>query len=176
MPPFRRFVGLNPNCAVCVPALFSKHRDRLVDDQIAEAFLQTVLHPADRRGLLSQAHLCVDGTLFEAWLSHRSTRPKDDPSSSPSSGGTTNPGVNLCGETRTSTTHHSVTNPDARLTRKRSGASVNLAPLGSVLMDSLHGLRVATSIRAPSRRRTRRRGLDAAGPHATCASVHDGRR
>ena len=76
---FRWFVGLNPDDAVWVPAVFSKNRDRLIDGQIAEAFLQEVLQAADQRGRLSHEHFTVDGTLLEAWASHKSVRPKDDP-------------------------------------------------------------------------------------------------
>ena len=83
---FRWFVGLNPDDAVWVPTVFSKNRDRLIDGQIAEAFLQEVLQAADQRGLLSHEHFTVDGTLLEAWASHKSVRPKDDPSPPPSDG------------------------------------------------------------------------------------------
>jgi transposase len=77
---FRWFAGLNPDDAVWVPTVRSKNRDRLVDGQIAEAFMQEVLKAADQRGLLSREHFTVDGSLLEAWASHKSVRPKGDPS------------------------------------------------------------------------------------------------
>ena len=146
---FRWFVGLNPDDAVWVPTVFSKNRDRLVDGQIAEAFMQEVLKAADQRGLLSHEHFTVDGTLLEAWASHKSFRPKDDPSPPPSDGDTKNPNVNFRGEKRSNATHQSVTDPDARLARKSNGTASILGHLGSVLMDNRHGLIVATDVRAP---------------------------
>ena len=146
---FRWFVGLNPDDAVWVPTVFSKNRDRLIDGQIAEAFMQEVLKAADQRGLLSHEHFTVDGTLLEAWASHKSVRPKDDPSPPPSDGDKKNPSVDFRGEQRSNATHQSVTDPDARLARKSSGTASILGHLGSVLMDNRHGLIVATDVRAP---------------------------
>ncbi len=146
---FRWFVGLNPDDAVWVPTVFSKSRDRLIDGQIAEAFMQEVVKAADQRGLLSHEHFTVDGTLLEAWASHKSVRPKDDPSPPPAAGSTKNPAVDFRGEQRSNATHQSVTDPDARLTRKSNGTASILGHLGSVLMDNRHGLIVATDVRAP---------------------------
>ena len=146
---FRWFVGLNPDDAVWVPTVFSKNRDRLIDGNIAEAFMQDVLKAADHRGLLSHEHFTVDGTLLEAWASHKSVRPRDDPSPPPSDGDPKNPTVNFRGEQRSNRTHQSVTDPDARLARKSNGTASIIGHLGSVLMDNRHGLIVATDVRAP---------------------------
>jgi len=147
---FRWFVGLNPDDAVWVPTVFSKNRDRLIDGDIAQAFLQEVLKAADARALLSHEHFTVDGTLLKAWASHKSVRPKDDPSPPSSDGDPKNPTVNFRGEKRSNATHQSVTAPDARLTRKSQGTASILGHLGSVLMDNRRGLIVATDVRAPS--------------------------
>jgi len=146
---FRWFVGLNPDDAVWVPTVFSKNRDRLVEGGIADAVLREVLKAADTRGLLSHEHFTVDGTLLEAWASHKSVRPKDDPSPPPSDGDPKNPTINFRNEKRSNATHESVTDPDARLTRKSAGTATILGHLGSVLMDNRHGLIVATDVRAP---------------------------
>ena len=146
---FRWFVGLNPDDAVWVPTVFSKNRDRLIDGNIADAFMQEVLKAADARGLLSHEHFTVDGTLLEAWASHKSVRPKDDPSPPPSDGDPKNPTVNFRGEKRSNATHQSVTDPDARLARKSNGTASIVGHLGSVLMDNRHGLIVSTDVRAP---------------------------
>lgn len=146
---FRWFVGLNPDDAVWVPTVFTKNRDRLLEGNIAEAFLQEVLKAAEQRGLLSHEHFTVDGTLLEAWASQKSFRPKDDPTPPPSDGDPKNPTVNFRGEKRSNVTHASVTDPDARLARKSHGTASTLAHLGSVLMDNRHGLIVATDVRAP---------------------------
>ena len=92
---FRWFVGLNPDDAVWVPTVFTKNRDRLLEGNIADAFLQEVLKAADTRGLLSHEHFTVDGTLLEAWASQKSFRPKDDPTPPPSDGDPKNPTVNF---------------------------------------------------------------------------------
>ena len=147
---FRWFVGLNPDDAIWVPTVFTKNRDRLLEGNIADAFLQEVLKAADARGLLSHGHFTVDGTLLEAWASQKSFRPKDDPTPPPSEGDPKNPTVSFRGEKRSNATHASVTDPDARLARKSNGTASTLAHLGSVVMDNRHGLIVATDVRPPA--------------------------
>jgi len=157
---FRWFVGLNPDDAVWVPTVFTKHRDRLLEGNIAEAFLQAVLQTADRRGLLSHEHFTVDGTLLEAWASQKSFRPKDDPTPPPSDGDPSNPTVNFRQEKRSNATHQSVTDPDTRLARKSANTAALLCHLGSVLMDNRHGLIVATDVRPPGGRAEQDAGLE----------------
>jgi transposase len=157
---FRWFVGLNPDDAVWVPTVFTKNRDRLLEGNIADAFLQEVLKAAEERGLLSHEHFTVDGTLLEAWASQKSFRPKDDPMPPSSGGDPKNPTVNFRGEKRSNATHASVTDPDARLARKSSGAASALCHLGSVLMDNRHGLIVATDVRPPGYEAERDAGVE----------------
>jgi transposase len=76
---YRWFVGLTPDDAVWVPTVFTKNRDRLLAGNIAEAFFNAVLGVANQHALLSHEHFTVDGTLLEAWASHKSFRPKEDP-------------------------------------------------------------------------------------------------
>ena len=45
---------------------------------IAAAFFDAVLLHADTERLLSDEHFTVDGTLLEAWASHKSFRPRDE--------------------------------------------------------------------------------------------------
>ena len=149
---FRWFVGLNPDDPVWVPTVFTKNRDRLLEGEggnIADAFLQEVLTAANARGLLSHEHFTVDGTLLEAWASHKSFRPKDNPEPPPSDGDPSNPTVDFHHEKRSNATHASVTDPDARLARKSNHTAALLCHLGSVLMDNRHGLIVATDVRPP---------------------------
>jgi transposase len=147
---FRWFVGLNPDDAVWVPTVFTKNRDRLIEGNIADAFLHEILHAADARGFLSHEHFTVDGTLLEAWASQKSFRRKDDPTPPPSDGDPKNPTVNFRKEKRSNRTHQSVTDPDSRLARKSQGTAALLCHLGSVLMDNRHGLIVATDVRPPA--------------------------
>ena len=74
---FRWFVGLGMDDAVWSPTTFTKNRDRLLDGDIAAAFFDAVLLHADSERLLSDEHFTVDGTLLEAWASHKSFRPRD---------------------------------------------------------------------------------------------------
>jgi hypothetical protein len=57
--------------------VFSKHRERLLHGDIAEAFFQAVLQQARERSLLSDELFSVDGTLLEAWASVKSYQRKD---------------------------------------------------------------------------------------------------
>ena len=69
---FRWFVGLGMDDAVWAPTTFTKNRDRLLAGDIAAAFFDAVLIHADSARLLSDEHFTVDGTLLEAWASHKS--------------------------------------------------------------------------------------------------------
>src|SRR5262244_3297091 len=75
---FRWFVGLNMDDPVWDPTVFTKNRQRLLDGEVATAFLERVVGQAQRRGLLSGEHFTVDGTLLEAWAGLKSFQRKDD--------------------------------------------------------------------------------------------------
>jgi transposase len=155
---FRWFVGLNPDDEVWVPTVFTKNADRLLEANIADAFLHAILSAADERGLLSHEHFTVDGTLLEAWASQKSFRRKDKPGAPPSDDDPSNPTVNFRKEKRSNKTHQSVTDPESRLARK-NGAAL-LCHLGSVLMDNRHGLIVATDVRPPGYHAERDAGVE----------------
>src|SRR5579872_3099331 len=76
---FRWFVGLSMDEPIWDTTVFSKNRQRLLDGDIAQAFLGKVLEQARQQGLLSSEHFTVDGTLLEAWASMRSYQKKEDP-------------------------------------------------------------------------------------------------
>ena len=81
---FRWFIGLDIDDRVWDATTFTKNRQRLMDGDVAQSLLEEVLSEARRRGLTSDEHFSVDGTLIQAWASHKSFRPKDEP---PGSGG-----------------------------------------------------------------------------------------
>jgi transposase len=140
---FRWFVGLGMDDAVWSPTTFTKNRDRLLDGDIASAFFEAVLIHADTARLLSDDHFTVDGTLLEAWASHKSFRSRDqDPP--PSGGG--NPPVDFHGQRRRNDTHQSTTDPDARLYKKAQGREARLGYLGHVLMEHRSGLIVNATV------------------------------
>lgn len=144
---YRWFVGLSLDDPIWDATTFTKNRDRLLDGDIAEAFFAEVLAAIKGDGLLSDEHFTVDGTLLEAWASHKSFRPKgrgpqprpDDPK---------NPTVNFHGQTRRNDTHQSTTDPDARLYKKASGHEAKLAYLGHLLTENGHGLIIDTAVTA----------------------------
>ena len=144
---FRWFVGLGMDEPMWNHSTFSKNRDRLLAGDIAQAFFAEVLVEAKDRRLLSDDHFTVDGTLLEAWASHKSVRPKDDPPAGPSDD-PRNPTVNFRGERRTNATHQSTTDPDARLAKKGPGQPAKLAYHGHVCMENRHGLVVDTMVTA----------------------------
>jgi transposase len=146
---FRWFVGLGVDDPVWVPTVFTKNRDRLLAGNIADALLHEVLRVAQAKGLLSQEHFTVDGTLLDAWASHKSFRPKDEAPPPPPSSAGGNPSVNFRGERRSNATHASTTDPDARLARKSNHGAARLSYHASVLMDNRHGLVVATHVTQP---------------------------
>ena len=141
---FRWFVGLNMDEAVWVPTVFTKNRDRLLEGDIAEKFFAHVLAQARIANLLSDEHFSVDGTLIEAWASHKSFQRKDRPASPPDDPG--NPTIDFHGEKRSNDTHQSTTDPDARLARKSGGHESKLAYCGNVMIENRNGLVVDTEL------------------------------
>ena len=149
---FRWFVGLAMDAPVWDATTFSKNRDRLLDGDVAQRLLAAVVAQARVRALMSDEHFSVDGTLIQAWASHKSFQPKpeagDDNTPPPALPGPpvsdTPPGRNAeqswRGQKRSNETHRSVTDPDARLARKSSGQASILAYAGHVLMENRNGL------------------------------------
>ena len=75
---FRWFVGVGLDEPMWDHSTFSKNRDRLLAGDVATAFFEAVWPKRGPHRLLSDEHFTVDGTLLEAWASHKSFRPKDD--------------------------------------------------------------------------------------------------
>lgn len=134
---FRWFVGIAIDEAVWDHSVFSKNRDRLNDESVAASFLQEVVRLAQQQGLMSDEHFSVDGTLLQAWASHKSFRPKDEP---PGGGdGPRNAPPDFKGQQRRNDTHASTSDPDAKLFCKgRTGAQLSYQ--GHVLMEHRSGL------------------------------------
>src|SRR5207245_5623738 len=144
---FRWFVGLNVDEPVWDASTFSKNRERLLDQQIAQFFFLEVVAQARTQGLLSDEHFAVDSPLIEAWASQKSVRPKDEaPGDRPPPDDPGNPTVNFHGERRTNATHQSTTDPDAQLAKKGKGYEAKLSYRGHVLMDNRHGLVVQAEL------------------------------
>src|SRR5437868_13100528 len=69
---FRWFIGLNLDEQVWDATTFTKNRDRLLEADVAKQFLSEVVELARARGLVSDEHFSLDGTLLEAWASLKS--------------------------------------------------------------------------------------------------------
>src|SRR4030095_8837526 len=107
------------------PTTFTKNRQRLLGAEIAERFFAAVVQQAKLRRYVSSDHFSVDGTLLEAWASHKSFKPKggSGPGAGPSG---RNVEVDFHGEKRSNQTHASTTDPEARLARKSAGTPARL--------------------------------------------------
>lgn len=145
---YRWFIGLSIDDEVWDHSTFSKNRDRLLEHAVVESFFTEVMRLADQRRLLSKEHFSVDGTLIQAWASHKSFLPKDggsDEASGAGSGGR-NTQANWKGKPRSNDTHASTTDPDARLFRKSHNTAAVMSYQGHVLMENRCGLVVGALV------------------------------
>ena len=142
---FRWFVGLNADEDVWDATTFTKNRDRLLEADVAKEFLAVVVEQARAKGLISDEHFTVDGTLLEAWASLKSFRPKEE-KPPPGSDDPGNPTVNFRGEKRSNETHQSKTDPQALLARKGDGKEAKLSYSGNLLVENRNGLIVDAEV------------------------------
>jgi transposase len=119
----RWFVGLSIDEDAWDHSTFSKLRETIQLEEIAELFFEKHLEFLRAEGLLSSEHLSVDGTLLAAWASHKSLQKKGDPDDRPK--GDRNGWVNFKGEKRSNATHESATDPESRLASKGTGAKLS---------------------------------------------------
>lgn len=141
---FRWFVGMNLDEPVWDATVFTKNRNRLLEGDVAREFLSEVVQQAQAKGLTSDEHFTVDGTLIEAWASLKSFQPKDRKKDPPDDPG--NPTVDFHGEKRSNQTHESTTDPDALLARKGGGKEAKLSYNGNLLTENRNGLIVNTEV------------------------------
>jgi transposase len=159
---FRWFVGLSPDDRVWDATTFTKNRERLQQGEVFDKFMTKLLDHPKVKPLLSDEHFSVDGTLIEAWASHKSFKPKDADKD--------DDGCNFHGQKRKNDTHASTSDPDAKLYRKAAGREARLSYMGHVVMENRNGLAVAGKVshadgtaerrasEAMLRRKARRRG------------------
>jgi transposase len=132
---FRWFVGLSPDDPVWVATVFTKNRERLQEGEVFQKFMTKLLSHPEVKPLLSDEHFSVDGTLIEAWASHKSFKPKD--------GSGDKGGSNFHGQKRRNDTHASTSDPEAKLYRKTAGREARLCYMGHAVMENRNGLAVA---------------------------------
>jgi transposase len=122
---------------------FSKNQQRLLEHQVADEFFAEVVGVLKGRGLLSEEHFSVDGTLIEAWASLKSFRPKDEGDQGPKD---SNGWGDFSGQSRSNDTHASTTDPQAKLLKKGPGKEAKLCFTGHVVMENRHGFCVSVEL------------------------------
>jgi len=137
---FKFFLDLNVDDEGFDHSTFSRNRERLLGHEIADRFFAAVVRQAHLRRYVSGEHFSVDGTLLEAWASHKSFRPKDDDGRSGPSPPGRNAEVDYHGERRSNETHQSTTDPEARLARKGNAVAAKLSYTGHLLMEHRNAL------------------------------------
>jgi transposase len=121
--------------------VFTKNRQRLLEHEVGQQVFDWVVGAAHARGLLSDEHFTVDGTLIEAAASLKSFKPRDGEPPKSTDDDPGNPSVDFHGEKRSNATHESTTDPEARLAKKGATAA-RLSYLGHALMENRNGLLV----------------------------------
>jgi transposase len=136
---FKWFLDMAIDARAFDPTTFTKNRDRLLNDEVAHQFFLAVVDQARLRKYVSDDHFSVDGTLLEAWASHKSFKPKDG-----TGNGGTPPGrngeVDFHGQKRSNETHESTTDPESRMARKSNATAAKLSYMGHLLMENRTGL------------------------------------
>jgi transposase len=124
------------------PTTFTKNRARLLRHRVGQELFDEVVGQAHERGLLSDEHFTVDGTLIEAAASLKSFKRKDGQPPKTTDDDPGNPSVDFHKEQRSNATHQSTTDPEARLFKKGKGKEAKLTFLAHALMENRHGLLV----------------------------------
>jgi transposase len=145
---YRWFIDLPLEQRAWTPEVFSVNRDRFAAHGLVQAFFDTLVRQAILEGYVSDEHFTVDGTLIRSWASAKSFQPKARPVASEPPDDPSNPTVNFRAERRTNETHHSRTDPEARLAKKTAGKEAHLCHSAHVLMENRHGLCVGAGVDA----------------------------
>ena len=139
---YRWFLDMDPWEPVFDATTFTKNRQRLLTHNVGRDLFDEIVVAAHERGLLSDEHFTVDGTLIQAAASFKSFKRKDGTPPTTTDDDPGNPSVDFHGEKRSNATHQSTTDPEALLFKKSSGSPAHLAFLGHALMENRHGMLV----------------------------------
>ena len=145
---FKWFLDLPIDAKAFDPTTFTKNRQRLLDHEIADRFFAAVVRQAQLRRYISSDHFSVDGTLLQAWASHKSFKPKDGSDDADRPAGGRNAERDWKGQKRSNETHASTTDPEARLFRKSNNTAAQLCYAGHLLMENRHALIVDAELSA----------------------------
>jgi transposase len=136
---FKWFLDMRIDQPAFDATTFTKNRQRLLEAEVADEFFAAVVRQAKLRRYVSSDHFSVDGTLLNAWASHKSFKPKDGPAGPPGAAGR-NAEVGWHGQKRSNDTHSSTTDPQARLYRKSNNTAAMLCYSGHLLMENRNAL------------------------------------
>lgn len=136
---YRWFVGVPMHEAPWDHSSFTKNRERMLEGGTPAVLFDQVLSEARAENLLSEEHFSIDGTLIRAWASQASFVRKDGQDDDRDT-------KNFHGQKRSSDTHISTTDPDARLFKKSQGGEAHLAFLGHALTENRSGFVVAATL------------------------------
>jgi transposase len=147
---FRWFLDMDPAEDVFDATAFTHNRPRLERHGVVSTFFDGVVRRAMKAGLTSDDHFSVDGTLIESYASLKSFVPKDRSNQDPGDDGNgfkpRNPEVSFHGQKRSNDSHHSTTDPEARLYRKANGQPAKLYHIGHAVTENRHGLVMAVDV------------------------------
>ena len=132
---FKWFLDMRIDQPAFDATTFSKNRQRLLDHDVADEFFAAVVRQAKLRRYISSDHFSVDGTLLQAWASHKSFKPKDGSGDDTGGPKGRNAEVQWHGQKRSNDTHASTTDPEARLYRKSNNTAATLCYSGHLLME-----------------------------------------
>ena len=130
---FRWFVGFSPDDPIWAHRVHQEPGTSSRRRCVPEVHDQAAQKREGETAPVGQ-HFSVDGTLIEAWASHKSFKPKQAK--------TDDDGSNFHGQLRKNDTHQSTTDLEAKLYRKADGREAKLAYLGHALMENRNGLAV----------------------------------
>ena len=135
---YRWFLDMDMTEKVFDRSSFTSNRERLLAHEVTAQFFDAVVDQAREAKLMSSEHFSVDGSLIEAWGSHKSFRPKDEEDDDNDNNGW----GGYKGKKRTNDTHESKTDPDAKMWRKGKGKESKLCYGANLLMENRNGLLV----------------------------------
>jgi transposase len=136
---FKWFLDLPIDAKAFDPTTVTKNRQRLLEAEIADRFFAAVVRQAQLRRYVSSEHFSVDGTLLNAWASHKSFKAKDGSGGGEPPAGR-NAEVQWHGQKRSNDTHASTTDPESRLYRKSHNTAATLCYSAHLLMEHRNAL------------------------------------
>lgn len=152
---YRWFIDWPLEKKMWTPESFSMNRERFEMHDLVRTFFDRIVSEGLERGLISDDHFTVDGTLIRSLAGHKSIKPIDDEEDSAPGDG--NGWSSFKGGKRSNRTHRSMVDPDARLASR--GGEAHLSHSMHLLTDSCSGVCVSVAVDRADGRAERRNAL-----------------